>query len=72
MEEKIDPPTKVFELLLALTFKLYMRFLRKTSWLQEKLKCRKETKVVQKSRTFIFKSNFLYDGGKNRPPNQGF
>ena len=31
-----------------------------------------ETKVVKKSKNFIFKSFFLYDGAENRPPNLGF
>ena len=32
----------------------------------------KETKAVKKSKNFIFKSFFLYDGAENRPPNLGF
>ena len=31
-----------------------------------------ETKVVKKPKKFIFKSYFLYDGAKNRPPQPGF
>ena len=31
-----------------------------------------ETKAVKKSKNFIFKSFFLYDGAENRPPQPGF
>ena len=32
----------------------------------------KRTEVVKKSKNFIFKFFFLYDGAENRPPNLGF
>ena len=46
-------------------------FSKKTSWVQEKLKCWKET-IVQKSKKFDFKSRFLYDGAKNWTPQPRF
>ena len=74
MEQKVDPPpTYVFELLLRRSFKLYLLFFKKNQLdASATEKFWNETKVVKKSKNFIFKSFFLYDGAENRPPQPRF
>ena len=71
MEQKIDPPNlgfwnseiTHFQTIYAISQK-HLLGARETEMLKDKVK--------QKTKKFNFKSNFLCDGAKNRPPNLGF
>ena len=69
MEQKIDPPNLCFWTLAIKDFQIILAIFQKNQLdAVETGKFWNETKVVKKSKNFIFKSFFLYDGAENRPP----
>ena len=69
MEQKIDPPNLCFWTLAIKDFQIILAIFQKNQLdAVETGKIWNETKVVKKSKNFIFKSFFLYDGAENRPP----
>ena len=73
MEQKIDPPNLGFWTLAIKDFQIILASFKKNQLdAGETGKLWNETKVVKKSKNFIFKSIFLYDAAENRPPQPRF
>ena len=73
MEQKIDPPNLGFRTPAIKDFRNILAIFQKNQLdAGETGKLWNETKVVKKSKNFILKSFFLYDGAENRPPNLCF
>ena len=73
MEQKINPPNLGFYSCYEEPSKYTCYFSKKKQLdASETGNVWNETKVVKKSKNFIFKSFFLYDGAENRPPQPGF
>ena len=73
IEQKIDPPTWGFEILLKFTFNLHLNLIKKNQFGVSQIgKCSKETKFEKHQKLLILNPIFLYDRAKNRPPNLGF
>ena len=72
IEQKIDPPTWGFEILLKFTFNLHFHLIKKTQFGVSQIgKRSKETKFEKHRKFLILDPIILYDRAKNRTPQPG-